>query len=277
MSPLHHRLLHRFVRVLGGFVADWKDIVVLHFELPPTAIASRVPVELDTRGERAFVSLLSFRLERMRPAGVRPAALGRILMRPFSDHLFLNLRTYVRGPAGPGILFLAEWVDNPRSAPLGPRTYGLPYRLAKMERRNMRAAGLRHIAVHDRATNATANLVVPLKPDRPPREVQPGSLDAFLLERYVAYTRCGSDIRAFKVAHPRWQAAPFALARTNTRMFENVMPWFREATFIGGHHCEGFIDVLMGPPHASAEKITVAAEAGSDAPAPIGTVPDPAQ
>src|SRR5260221_86091 len=118
----------RVARGGGGidplFIADWRRFVFLHFALRPGVLAPAVPYALDLREGRAFVSLVSFSLERMRPGRVVPPALGRLLMRPISDHPFLNVRTYVRGAGGPGIQFLAEWIDNPLSLRLGPLSYG---------------------------------------------------------------------------------------------------------------------------------------------------------
>ena len=108
------------------FKADWTRFIFLHYALPPSDLAPYTPLELDCRDGRAFVSLVFFRFEGMRPAQFLPQSLGRFLFRPASDHWFLNVRTYVRGPAGPGIQFLVEWMDNPISLRLGPWLYGLP-------------------------------------------------------------------------------------------------------------------------------------------------------
>src|SRR5580658_1080491 len=92
--------------------ADWTRFFFIHYSLPPEILSPYTPLELDCRDGRAFVSLVFFRFERMRPACFLPDRLGRILFRPASNNWFLNVRTYVRGGAGPGIQFLVEWMDN---------------------------------------------------------------------------------------------------------------------------------------------------------------------
>ncbi|MGH8018949.1 MAG: DUF2071 domain-containing protein [Opitutaceae bacterium] len=254
MKPLRPgTLLERLACLAGGFVADWRDVVFLHYALPAVDLAPHVPQPLDVVDGRAFVSLVSFELERMRPARAVPPMIGRWLMRPFSDHQFLNLRTCVRGAAGPGIHFIAEWINNPLSARVGPSSYGLPYRKAAMTREFMHGSGLRRIAVRDAETNAAASLVVPITPDAPPRKAAAGSLDAFLLERYRAYTHTGGKSRHFEINHPRWLAAPFRLARSNMQLLDDLYPWFKYTTFIGGHLAAGFEDVVMGPPRGTAD------------------------
>jgi uncharacterized protein YqjF (DUF2071 family) len=232
-----------------GLVADWRDFVFLHFAVPPADLAPHVPFPLDLHEGRAFVSLVSFRLEGLRPGRGLPAAVGRWLLRPVSDHWFLNVRTYVRGPAGAGIHFIAEWIDNPLSLRLGPLTYGLPYMFAAMERRELPGSGLRRISVRRPDTNLATSLIVPATREATPRTAVPGSLDAFLLERYVAYTHRRGVSRWFAVEHPRWSVTPFQLARFDTALFDVEYPWWKQGTFVGGHLSDGFGDIAMSLPH----------------------------
>lgn len=231
-----------------ALIADWRDFVFLHFAIEAEELAPHIPYPLDTVDGRAFVSLVSFWLRRLRPARGLPAALGRWLCRPVSDHLFLNVRTYVRGPAGPGIHFIAEWINNPLSLRLGPLLYGLPYRLAQMERTVLNGSGLQRITVRERRTGLASHLVVPAAP-RPAEPTEPaGAADTFLLERHLAYTHFRGRGRWFTVAHPRWTASRFQLARLDTALLASAYPWFRHARFVGGHLADGFADVGMSAP-----------------------------
>ena len=87
--------------------------------------------------------------------------------RPLARHEFLNLRTYVRHGDVRGIYFLAEWIPNYLASLIGPRTYGLPYRLGELTYANdIRAnemtgrvvAGETSLVYH--AVPATPNAVV---------------------------------------------------------------------------------------------------------------------
>src|ERR1700720_156490 len=50
------------------FVADWDDVLFLHFEVHPRDLQSAVPFELDLRDGRAYLSLVAFTQRRLRPA-----------------------------------------------------------------------------------------------------------------------------------------------------------------------------------------------------------------
>lgn len=254
-----------------GFVADLRDFVLLHFTVAPENLANHVPYALDVHGGCAYVSLVAFQLRGLRPARLRPPALGRWLLRPISDHRFLNVRTYVRGPAGPGIHFFAEWINNPLSRRLGPLTHGLPCRFARMEAHDLRGGGLRRLLIEDPNLNAHAALITPLQPDGKRRAARSNATDSFLFERYRAYTHRHDTGRYFDVRHAPWEVAPFTLARFDTTLFERVFPWFGDATFVGGHVAEGFNDVFVSGAKRirQTETETIAASAPSLAPEPF--------
>ena len=88
-----------------------------------------MPFRLDVRDGKAYVSVVAFSQERLRFAfgGEMTNWVGRW----FANHEFLNVRTYVRHAAKPGIFFLAEWVPKRVATWLGPPLFGLPYRLGK--------------------------------------------------------------------------------------------------------------------------------------------------
>lgn len=83
------------------FLADWMRVLMMHFEVEPGALQQSVPYQLELHEGRAFVTLVAFTMENMRPrVGGR---LGVWLFRPIATHDFLNVRTYVRHngePAG---------------------------------------------------------------------------------------------------------------------------------------------------------------------------------
>jgi uncharacterized protein len=108
------------------FVADWKRVLMIHFEVDAEALQRDVPFELDLREGRAFVSLVAFTMR-----GLRPRLGGKLaawLFRPVATHDFLNVRTYVRRGGETGIHFLAEWLSSRLAAKHGPATFSLRYR-----------------------------------------------------------------------------------------------------------------------------------------------------
>jgi len=114
--------------------ADWLRPVFMHYEVDAERLQPYVPFELDLRDGKAYVSLVAFSIR-----GLRPAWGGRWtswMLSPIATHELLNVRTYVRHGNEPGIYFVSEWIPNRLSVLLGPRTFGLPYRLGRLEYRH---------------------------------------------------------------------------------------------------------------------------------------------
>jgi len=228
------------------FVADWRDMLFVHYRVPAAVLQPEVPHPLDLRDGDAWVSLVFFRLERMRPPGT--GVLGRALLRPISDHLFLNVRTYVRAEGGPGIHFLAEWIPNRLSAWIGPRAYGLPYRLGRFDCDLTGGAnGIGRIEINDPEIAAGFRLTLPTR-NAAPTTACPGGIEYFLLERYTAYTCREGVRRCFRVAHERWRFHAVDWVRTDTTLLERAFPWFAAARLHSAHRTPGVRDVRMSRP-----------------------------
>lgn len=248
-----------------AFVADWTDFMVLNFSLSPERLRPHVPYPLDLYEGRAWVSLVWFNLRRLRPAIT--GALGRWLFRPVSDHPFLNVRTYVQPQTGPGICFLAEWIPNRLSTAIGPITYGLPYRRGRFATEIRPSAGTSSLRIDAPGHAAPFVMTAPQRCSGA-AECPAGSVDAFLLERYQAYTMWRGRGRRFRVAHARWQAARIDWVRYELGFLRDVFPWFGAAEFQLAHRCAPATDVGMGFPHAAQ------LEPFADVPAPAERVAD---
>jgi uncharacterized protein YqjF (DUF2071 family) len=236
------------------FRADWTQFVFVHYSLPPEDLAPYTPFELDCRDGRAFLSLVFFRMEGMRPARFVPATIGRMLFRPASNHWFLNVRTYVRGAGGRGIQFLVEWMDNPLGLRLGPWLYGLPYRSGKFNCQTEPENGRTHLRVTDSATGEALQVSIRRDTDEE-AAVCPASLDGFLLEKYTAYTHHRGISRLFKIFHPRWKISHPTVLEIDDTLVRNGCPWFEHAEMISAHASVGFRNVAMGPPHRLPAKV----------------------
>lgn len=232
-------------RLATWFVADWREMIFVHYRVPAEILQPHVPHPLDLHDGDAWVSFVFFRLERMRPAGT--GALGRLLTRPMSEHVFLNVRTCVRAEAGPGIHFLGEWIPNRLSAWIGPRTYGLPYRLGHFEYALRGNGGVGWIAVRDEGTGAELRLTFPARAEDLASS-SAGSTDEFLLERYTAYTVREGVRRYFQVAHKPWRYHAVDWLRADTTLVERAFPWFTAAKFCSAHRTPGVSDVRMSRP-----------------------------
>src|SRR5580698_8447936 len=49
------------------FIAGWRRVLMMHFEVDAGALQRDVPFQLDLHNGRAFVSLVAFTMEGMRP------------------------------------------------------------------------------------------------------------------------------------------------------------------------------------------------------------------
>lgn len=239
-------------RLLGDgneplLLADWDQVLLVHFAVDPAQLAPSVPFPLDLRQDRAFVSLVAFTMRHARLR--RGGRFGRWLGGAFANHRFLNVRTYVVVDGEPGIHFLAEHIDHRLSLRLGPLLYGLPYRLARIDYRHDWRSGRidgRVADAHDGAAFGYRALVE----DAPGgyHHAEPGSLTEWLVERYAAYTALGARKRLFRVAHEPWRVAPAAVRIGDDSLLRERWPWFAGAGLAGAHFSPGVKDVGMGRP-----------------------------
>lgn len=231
--------------------ADWVDATFVHFAVEPRELQPRVPLPLDVLDGRAYVSLVAFTQRRL-----RPAAGGRLAARlaaPVARHPFLNLRTYVRVDGEPAIHFLIEWIPNRLAALIGPITYGLPYRLGRLDyapdgshgRVRWRGSELT-FATRTRTTDdAPARCTdQPAGPSGTPRR----ACDGFLLERYAAWTMRDGVARRFRIWHAPWEARRTDVTLPRRSLLDRAAPWLAGAVPALAHRSPGVGDVRIGFP-----------------------------
>ena len=173
---------------------SWRSLLFLHWRFRPEAIRPLLPsglgLELDTYGGQAYVGLVPFTMR-----GVRPKGLPAVSW--LSNFHETNVRTYVHvhGHA-PGVWFFSLEAANPLAVALGRAWFSLPYHHARMRLASRlvaddrgRLGGL--ISYHserikNRPVSATSALDARVVHE-PPRAAAVGTLDHFLLERYLLY------------------------------------------------------------------------------------------
>ena len=226
-------------------IADWLNVLMIHYCVDAGVLQDVVPFELDLLDGHAFVSLVAFDMVgmRLRMAG----RLGGWLLRPIASHPFLNVRTYVRCNGEAGIYFLAEWLPNRLSVMLGPRAFGLPYRRGRIEP-HQRSGGRWTVSVKDCGgdgglfcrTNALASQASGV--------CEPGSRDEWLMERYTAFTSIGERRRFFHVWHPPWEQQQADVEVCECSLLTSNWPMLRNARYIGANVSQGVRRVWMGRP-----------------------------
>ncbi len=242
------------------FLADWLRVLMMHFEVDAAPLQDVVPYQLELHNGRAFVTLVAFTMENMRPrCGGKLAAW---LFQPIATHDFLNVRTYVRHNGEPGIHFLAEWLSSWLAVQLGPRTFALPYRHGRICYKHHWQTGQLCGRVEDVETRATfqyraeAVLGAPIQQQpagsetgAPFEPCEPGSLDEWLMERYAAFNAVGNRRRFFRVWHPPWPQCAVPVDLKDLTLLQEHWDCFRNARLVGANFSPGLREVWMGRPH----------------------------
>ncbi|MBT9560292.1 MAG: DUF2071 domain-containing protein [Myxococcales bacterium] len=175
----------------------WRDLLFLHWRLPAEVVRPLVPpaLELDLWDGEAWVGVVPFTMRDVSPWW-SPSV-------PWISNFHeLNLRTYVKGPAGsaPGVWFFSLEAARLAAVLIARMGWSLPYFWAAM------ALGKEGDQVHYRSRrrgfggpahfSADYTLGAPLAPPLP------GSLEFFLVERYVLYAMgSGGALRRGWVHH----------------------------------------------------------------------------
>ncbi len=178
---------------------DWRDALFLHWTVAPDSLRAAIPVdlELDTYDGTAWVSIVAFRIAAARPYRF-PAALG---LPAFGE---INLRTYVRGAAKDGVWFFSLDAASALAVAGGRRIVHLPYFNARIDA-TWTATGCRYRSERRDGRSGAAPFAVSARFGGDVRVGAPGSLDAWLVERYCFYTvdPHGRTVRG-DVHHPPW-------------------------------------------------------------------------
>lgn len=227
-----------------ALLADWDDVTFVHFAVDPASLQRHVPFALDLFDGAAYISLVAFTQRNLRPClGGRLAAM---LSAPLASHEFLNVRTYVRYGGEEGIYFLCEWIPNRLATWLGPPLYGLPYRLGRLAYEYDRMSGrCKHCIMEGGAClafDAVFDLSVP------PAHAAEDTLEAFLLERYVAFTCCRGRNRCFRVSHLPWLLHRADIQMRDSTLLTKAAVEWSHALPVAGHYSPGVKNVGLGPP-----------------------------
>jgi uncharacterized protein YqjF (DUF2071 family) len=197
---------------------DWHHLLFLHWEIPPAELQARLPpgLEVDTFEGKAYVGLVPFTL-----TGVRP-----ILAPPLpwiSSFHEINVRTYVhRDGRDPGVWFFSLDASSTIAVAAARAMYKLPYFYSHID---CSAAG-NDVTFHARREDARgpmpANARVRYGPtDMPPSRAQVGSLEFFLVERYLLYT---AD-EEHNLYRARVHHQPYPIQRAEVQEIEDTLLW----------------------------------------------------
>ena len=201
----------------------WADLLFLHWAVDAKPLRALLPaaLELDTFEGRAYIGIVPFTVTGARPTWLPPL--------PFvSDFHEVNLRTYVHlGGRDPGVWFFSLDASNAVVVQTARALFKLPYRHASIEMTVEDAGGSR-AADKRRWIDFTSRHVRGSRPEvevrygpaGAPQAAAPGTLDHFLLERYVVYTASEGALYQARVHHEPYPAQP----ATVPSLRENFLP-----------------------------------------------------
>lgn len=176
---------------------NWRLLTFLHWAFPPEEVRGLLPagLELDTFEGKAYIGLVPFTMRGIRPVGL-PAVCW------LSNFHETNVRTYVHaGGRDPGVYFFSLDAANPVAVALARRLFHLPYHYARMTIQSLGEA------ISYRSERRAAGPMPPMTridcrilPILPKPAIV-GTLDHFLIERYLLYTTRSGRLCVGQVYH----------------------------------------------------------------------------
>jgi uncharacterized protein YqjF (DUF2071 family) len=195
----------------------WERLLFLHWRIPAEEVQSKLPrgLSVDTFDGAAWLGVVPFFMRNIRIRGMPPIP-GTV------NFLELNLRTYVHDEHGtPGVWFFS--LDaNSRLAVHGARWwYRLPYWPARMSAEIDAATNRVDYRSHRVGRPAESASRFLYEPRGALREAAPGSLEHFLIERYVLFAEVRPGrIASGRVCHPPYRFADASLRSWDDRLLE---------------------------------------------------------
>jgi uncharacterized protein YqjF (DUF2071 family) len=175
---------------------QWRSLLFLHWRVPPDALRALVPqqLELDLWNGVAYVGVVPFFMR-----GVRPRYVPQRLAFNFLE---TNVRTYVHYRGRPGVYFFSLEASS-RIAVWAARVgWGLPYHHARM------SCVSRGDSVHyeSRRVSNEARHFVSYSIGEELGASAPGSIEHFLLERYLLFLVRRNQLIVGRVYHTPYPA-----------------------------------------------------------------------
>jgi uncharacterized protein YqjF (DUF2071 family) len=167
-----------------------EDVLLVHWRVEEAALARLLPPELavDVFGGEAWLGILAFQVTNARLRGLPP-------LPGLSSFAELNVRTYVSLDGRPGVWFFSLDLGNALAVEAMKRLYRLPARRARIDASQGRYELVR----------PDAAFKVRYRGAGEPFEASPGTLEAFLAERFCAYTADGGRLYRAELHHPPWR------------------------------------------------------------------------
>jgi uncharacterized protein len=181
----------------------WRDLLFVHWPIRAEELRPLVPpqLELDLFEGTAYVGLVPFTM-----TGVRPVGLPSV--RGLSRFHETNVRTYVhRDGRDPGVWFFSLDAANRVAVSLARRLYHLPYYFARMFLEPVAPSSpddpgsILYAGNRLRPDPLPASYLIRATPIGPVHPARAGTLEHFLVERYILYALADDRLSRGRVHH----------------------------------------------------------------------------
>ena len=201
---------------------NWRDLLFVHWPVSPQALRPLIPprLELDLYDGTAYVGLVPFTMTGVRPVGLPPVW-------GLSSFHETNLRTYVRlADGGPGVWFFNLEAANSIAVHLARALFHLPYHRARLflerervpHEKTAKPATMVYAGVRLWPGPLPASYTIRATPSGPPQSARPGTLDHFLVERYILYSVSKNRLLQGRVHH-----TPYPIQSAHLHSFDETI------------------------------------------------------
>ena len=182
----------------------WNDLLFAHWPVRPEMLQARLPEGLvvDCHDGWAWLGVIPFTMDRVRVRAVGELAPGIPGVSAFPE---LNVRTYVRSQrTGLAGIYFFSLDAGSMFAVLGARVlFHLPYVWARMEARRL-VDGSLHYRSERRLGRHKGAYAATYRPLGAMEASAPGSIEAFVTERYCLFTAFRGRLLVGDIHHVPW-------------------------------------------------------------------------
>lgn len=186
----------------------WAELLFLHWPIPVEALRPLIPksLEIDAFHGVAYIGLAPFTMTGIRYAWAPPV--------PGTSRFHeVNVRTYVHlAGRDPGVWFFSLDAANALAVYVARRFWSLPYHFARMSLERS-AEGFAYHSERLRPGPTPAGCDLAYIPEGTPSASRPGTLEHFLAERYILYTRHRGRLLSGRVHHDPYPLQPARVLR----------------------------------------------------------------
>ena len=200
---------------------NWHHLLFLHWEVPYAELRKFVPSRLtvDTFEGKAYIGLVPFTLTGVRPVGTPPLPW-------ISTFHEINVRTYVHlNGKDPGVWFFSLDASSSIAVAAARAAYKLAYFNAEIEfAASKEALPVIDFRSHRNDTRgpSPAHAHIRYQPiEGPATAAAPGTLEHFLVERYILY----SQDEAQRLYRARVHHQPYPVQRAEVLELDETLIW----------------------------------------------------